>query len=44
MLLSLFTVDCVAKAVTVFSEFVGNATKMAQQENCDKPRRAFHRC
>ena len=29
-------------SVTVFAEFSGKA--MAQQENGDKPRRAFHRC
>jgi hypothetical protein len=32
------------ESVTVFAEFVGNATSMAQQQNGDKPRRAFHRC
>jgi hypothetical protein len=32
------------ESVTVFAEFVGNNTKMAQQENGDKPRRAFHGC
>ena len=31
------------ESVTVFGEFVGN-TKMAQQQNGDKPRRPFHRC
>jgi hypothetical protein len=31
-------------SVTVFAEFIGNATKMAQQQNGDKPRRPFHRC
>ena len=30
------------ESVTVFAEFSGS--KMAQQENDDKPRRAFHRC
>ena len=30
--------------VMVFAEFSGNKTAMAQQENEDKPRRAFHRC
>jgi hypothetical protein len=29
-------------SVTIFGEFSGS--KMAQQENDDKPRRAFHRC
>jgi hypothetical protein len=29
-------------SVTVFAEF--NGSKMAQQKNDDKPRRAFHRC
>jgi len=29
-------------SVTVFAEFSGS--KMAQQENGDKPRRSFHRC
>jgi hypothetical protein len=28
----------------VFAEFNGSHTVMAQQENDDKPRRAFHRC
>ena len=32
------------ESVTVFAEFVGNNNKMAQQQNGDKPRRAFHRC
>jgi hypothetical protein len=32
------------ESVTVFAEFVGNNTKMAQQQNGDKPRRPFHRC
>ena len=32
------------ESVTIFAEFFGNNTKMAQQENGDKPRRAFHRC
>jgi len=30
-------------SVTVFSEFGGNPTTMAQQQNGDKPRRPFHR-
>ena len=30
------------ESVTVFSEFSGS--KMAQQQNDDKPRRPFHRC
>jgi hypothetical protein len=30
------------ESVTVFAEF--SRSKMAQQENDDKPRRAFHRC
>ena len=30
--------------VMVFAEFNGSHTAMAQQENDDKPRRAFHRC
>ena len=30
--------------VMVFAEFSCNKTAMAQQENEDKPRRAFHRC
>ena len=30
--------------VMVFAEFNGSHTAMAQQENEDKPRRAFHRC
>ena len=30
------------ESVTVFGEF--SRSKMAQQENDDKPRRAFHRC
>ena len=30
------------ESVTVFAEFV--RSNMAQQENGDKPRRAFHRC
>ena len=34
-----YTNDC---SVTVFAEFGGS--KMAQQENDDKPRRPFHRC
>jgi hypothetical protein len=29
-------------SVTIFAEFSGS--KMAQQENDDKPRRSFHRC
>ena len=32
------------ESVTVFAEFVGNPTTMAQQQNGDKPRRSFHRC
>ena len=32
------------ESVTVFAEFNGNRTTMAQQENDDKPRRPFHRC
>jgi hypothetical protein len=32
------------ESVTVFAEFNGSHTAMAQQENDDKPRRAFHRC
>ena len=32
------------ESVTVFAEFVGNNSTMAQQQNGDKPRRAFHRC
>jgi hypothetical protein len=30
------------ESITIFAEFAGS--KMAQQENGDKPRRAFHRC
>ena len=30
------------ESVTIFAEF--SRSKMAQQENGDKPRRAFHRC
>jgi hypothetical protein len=30
------------ESVTIFAEFSGS--KMAQQENDDKPRRPFHRC
>jgi len=30
------------ESVTVFAEFSGS--KMAQQQNGDKPRRVFHRC
>jgi hypothetical protein len=30
------------ESITVFAEF--NGSKMAQQQNGDKPRRAFHRC
>ena len=30
--------------VMAFAEFSGNKTTMAQQENDNKPRRAFHRC
>jgi hypothetical protein len=34
-----------AKSRSPFSlNFIGNATKMAQQQNGDKPRRPFHRC
>jgi len=36
--------DAGKESVTVFAEFVGNGTTMAQQENGDKPRRPFHRC
>ena len=36
--------DAGKESVTVFAEFVGNSTTMAQQQNGDKPRRAFHRC
>jgi hypothetical protein len=32
------------ESVTVFAEFSGNATTMAQQQNGEKPRRPFHRC
>jgi hypothetical protein len=32
------------ESVTVFAEFVGNPSTMAQQQNGDKPRRPFHRC
>ena len=32
------------ESVTVFAEFLGNPTTMAQQQNGDKPRRSFHRC
>jgi len=32
------------ESITVFAEFSGNKTTMAQQENDDKPRRAFHHC
>ena len=32
------------ESTTVFAEFTGNDTSMAQQENGDKPRRSFHRC
>ena len=32
------------ESVTVFAEFGGSTTTMAQQENGDKPRRPFHRC
>jgi hypothetical protein len=31
-------------SVTVFAEFVGNPSTMAQQQNGDNPRRRFHRC
>ena len=34
--------DARKESVTLFAEFSG--TKMAQQENDDKPRRPFHRC
>jgi hypothetical protein len=38
-------VNAAGKAsVTVFAEFGGNPSTMAQQPNGDKPRRAFHRC
>jgi hypothetical protein len=36
--------DAGKESVTVFGEFIGNATTMAQQQNGDKPRRPFHRC
>jgi hypothetical protein len=36
--------DAGKESVTVFAEFVGNSTSMAQQQNGDKPRRSFHRC
>jgi hypothetical protein len=36
--------DAGKESVTVFAEFVGNSTTMAQQRNGDKPRRPFHRC
>ena len=36
--------DARKESVTVFAEFSGNNTTMAQQENDDKPRRPFHRC
>ena len=36
--------DAGKESVTVFAEFNGSHTAMAQQENDDKPRRAFHRC
>src|SRR5262249_30084770 len=36
--------DAGNESVTVFAEFVGNGTTMAQQQNGDKPRRPFHRC
>jgi hypothetical protein len=32
------------ESITVFAEFSGNKTTMAQQGSGDKPRRAFHRC
>jgi hypothetical protein len=32
------------ESVTVFAEFSGNTTTMAQQQKDDKPRRLFHRC
>lgn len=31
-------------SVTIFGEFIGNTTKMAQRQSGDKPRRPFHRC
>jgi hypothetical protein len=38
-------VNAAGKAsVTVFAEFGGNPTTMAQQQNGDKPRRSFRRC
>ena len=36
--------DAGKESVTVFAEFGGSTTTMAQQENGDKPRRPFHRC
>ena len=36
--------DAGKESVTVFAEFVGNNSTMAQQQNGDKPRRPFHRC
>jgi hypothetical protein len=36
--------DAGKESVTVFAEFVGNSTTMAQQQNGGKPRRLFHRC
>jgi hypothetical protein len=36
--------DAGKESVTIFAEFVGNGTTMAQQQNGDKPRRPFHRC
>jgi hypothetical protein len=32
------------ESITVFAEFAGHNTKMAQQQNGDNARRAFHRC
>jgi hypothetical protein len=32
------------ESITVFAEFAGKNTKMAQQQNGDNARRAFHRC
>jgi hypothetical protein len=36
--------DAGKESVTIFAEFGGSHTTMAQQENDDKPRRPFHRC
>ena len=36
--------DAGKELVTIFAEFSGSKTTMAQQENDDKPRRPFHRC